>query len=91
MNSHISWLKEWQNGAKSCSKPIQQTYFTQNGVEISQDAQEERFHLGVFSEKLKLTKSSVPSLITFNCDIKFPKGFLSLWFTFNWPFGYIKD
>ena len=41
-------------------------------------AQEERFHFGVFSEKLKLTKSSVPSLITFNCDIKFPKGFLSL-------------
>ena len=40
--------------------------------------QEERFHFGVFSEKLKLTKSSVPSLITFNCDIKFPKGFLSL-------------
>ena len=37
MNSHISWLKEWQHGAKSCSKPIQQTYFTQNGVEISQD------------------------------------------------------
>ena len=41
-------------------------------------SQDERFHLGVFSEKLKLTKSSVPSLITFNCDIKFPKGFLSL-------------
>ena len=41
-------------------------------------SQEERFHFGVFSEKLKLTKSSVPSLITFNCDIKFPKGFLSL-------------
>ena len=41
-------------------------------------AQEERFHFGVFSEKLKLTKSSVTSLITFNCDIKFPKGFLSL-------------
>ena len=40
--------------------------------------QEKRFHFGVFSEKLKLTKSSVPSLITFNCDIKFPKGFLSL-------------
>ena len=40
--------------------------------------QEERFHFGVFSEKLKLTKSSAPSLITFNCDIKFPKGFLSL-------------
>ena len=40
--------------------------------------QEERFHFGVFSEKLKLTKSSVPSLITFNCDIKFPNGFLSL-------------
>ena len=40
--------------------------------------QEERFHFGVFSEKLKLIKSSVPSLITFNCDIKFPKGFLSL-------------
>ena len=37
MNSHISWLKEWQHGAKSCSKPIQQTYFTLNGVEISQD------------------------------------------------------
>ena len=42
------------------------------------DPREERFHFGVFSEKLKLTKSSVPSLITFNCDIKFPKGFLSL-------------
>ena len=41
-------------------------------------SQEEHFHFGVFSEKLKLTKSSVQSLITFNCDIKFPKGFLSL-------------
>ena len=41
--------------------------------------QEERFHFGVFySEKLKLTKSSVPSLIAFNCEIKFPKGFLSV-------------
>ena len=37
MNSHISWLKEWQHGAKSCSNPIQQTYFTQIRVEISQD------------------------------------------------------
>ena len=45
---------------------------------VYNQTQEERFHLGVFSEKLKLTKSSVPSLITFNCDIKFPKGFLSL-------------
>ena len=53
--------------------------------------QDERFHFGVISEKLKLTKSSIPSLITFNCDIKHPKGFLSLYFTFNWPFGYIKD
>ena len=44
----------------------------------SSPPQEEHFHFGVFSEKLKLTKSSVQSLITFNCDIKFPKGFLSL-------------
>ena len=29
MTSHISWLKEWQHGAKSWSNPIQQTYFTQ--------------------------------------------------------------
>ena len=37
MTSHISWLKEWQHGVKSCLNSIQQTYFTQIGVKIAQD------------------------------------------------------
>ena len=58
--------------------PLPACAYTAIRQQFPVSTQEERFHFGVFSEKLKLTKSSVPSLITFNCDIKFPKGFLSL-------------
>ena len=65
------------NSVKKACKAAKRNYFNDLAVELA-TTQEERFHFGVFTEKLKLTKSSVPSLITFNCDIKFPKGFLSL-------------